>query len=191
MKFTRSQQEIVASTANPTPEAMGFNVETELAAACRDALKPLSKKLRDYRSREQELKDNCLRWTEQAYRDKVSEITHAAAAGDEAAIEAIANGALPTKQGFLQMANAADAEVAGHLHAHRALFAEAAVAIVGPMNKVCDKGQARLDQLAADFGIPRFELTGGYNRVIHTREQLEAAARGETHDLGWFWDAMN
>jgi len=178
-------------TANPSPEALeGYSIEKELRAAVRGAVKPISKKLRDYRSERARLEANCARWNGAAYEAKLSEITTRAHAGDEAAVAAIESGAIASRQSYDEMHHHASLELEKCEQQSINLFREVLPLVGEPMNAVVDKGQAILDHVLEGLGIPRFELSGWRNHVSYILLQIEHATENRTADLGWFWDSV-
>lgn len=182
---------VEARTARPSNEALGFNMDAEMSAACRAALKPLAKRLREYRAEEARLNALCDRWNHEAYEQKLKEIADRAQAGDEEAATAIETGAIPSRQSFNEMHARACGDVENFKLNNRHVFSEAA-ALVGPaMTPVVERGQAILDQTLKNFGLPEYKLHGATNHVAFTVLQLEKAGRNETSDLQWFWNSIN
>jgi hypothetical protein len=182
---------IEARTARPSNEALGFNLDAEMTAACRTALKPLAKRLREYRTEEARLQGLCDRWNGEAYERKMKEIADRAQAGDEEAATAIETGAIPSRQSFNEMLNRACGDLENFRLNNRQVFSEAA-ALVGPvMTPVVEKGQRILDATLKGFGLPEYKLHGATNHVAFTVLQLEKAGRNESSDLEWFWNSIN
>jgi hypothetical protein len=188
MKFIR-KADTETRAANPTPEALGFDLQKELAAACKTALKPIQKQLRHFCDESERLKTQLQRWTDEAFDNKLREIAGRAQSGDEQAAIAIEEGALPSRESYAKMHSTLQEEL-DKLHSdHRATFAEAARLIEGPMTSVVDKAQAILDRLLDGLGVASFELHGARNAVGFMVLQLEMKSRGESCDLGSFWQA--
>lgn len=178
-------------TANPRPDALrGYNLDQELRAAVRAAVKPISKKLKDYRSERARLVLVCDRWSPDAYNRKLDEITAAAHAGDAAAEQAIESGAVPSRQSFAEMHARANRELENCDQQSRDLFKSVLPLIEEPMTAVVDKGQQILDDVLSGLGVPRFELTGSRNHNLYVLDQVARASRGESADLAWFWEAV-
>ncbi len=175
--------------ANPTPEALGFDLQKELTAACKAALKPIQKQLRHYCDETERLKTQLQRWTDEAFDNKLREIASRAQSGDEQAAIAIEEGALPSRESYAKMRSTLEEEL-DKLHSdHRTTFAEAARLIEGPMTAVVDRAQATLDRLLDGLGVARFELHGARNSVGFMVLQLEMKSRCESCDLESFWQA--
>jgi hypothetical protein len=178
-------------TANPSAEALqGYSIEKELRAAVRGAVKPISKKLRDYRSERARLEANVGRWNGAAYDAKLSEITARAHAGDEEAVAAIETGAIPSRQSYDEMHHRASLELEKCDQQSISLFREVLPLVGEPMNKAVDKGQQLLDDVLEGLDIPRFELSGWRNHVSYVLLQLEHATKNQSADLAWFWSAV-
>lgn len=185
-----SRKQIEDSTANPTAEALnGYNLNDELVAAVRGALKPLHKRLQTYRSERARLQSLCDRWSPDAYATKLDEITARAHSGDIEAETAIESGAIPSKQSYSEMHNRACRDLENFDLEHRALFREVLPLIGAPMTKAVDQGQEILDAVLNGCGVPRFELFGWRNHISYVLLQLEHASRNESADLEWFWQA--
>lgn len=183
-----SLADIEAKTAHPSPEALGgFNLDQELAKACRAALKPLAKRLQEYAAEKERLQHVCERWSPDSYNEKMHELATRAQGGDEDAAVALESGAVPSKASFNEMHNRAYLELENYVNANRNLFAEAAALARPAMVPVVDKGQQILDAALQGFGLPRYELVGARNHVEFVVGQLEAAGRGHSADLQWFW----
>jgi len=175
-------------TANPKPDALrGYNLEQELRAAGRAAVKPISKKLTAYRSERARLEANVARWSPDAYNAKLNEVTEAASRGDESAAAAIESGAVASRQTFAEMHARAYAELDTFDVRNAGLFNEAADLIEAPMTAVVDKGQQILNDVLAGLGIEGFELNGPRNHVAYVLGQLRAAGRNAPADTSWFW----
>ena len=178
-------------TANPRPDALrGYNLDQELRAAVRSAVKPISKKLKDYRSERARLVLVCDRWSPDAYKAKLDTLTAAAHAGDTAAEQAIESGAAPSCQSFAEMHNRACRDLEICDQQAREIFKAVLPLVEAPMVAVVDRGQQILDDVLAGLGVPRFELTGWRNHISYTVLQITAASRGETADLDWFWSSI-
>jgi len=191
MKLLRSQHEIAANTANPTPEGLhGYNLEQELRTAVKAAVKPLAKRLAHYRSERARLVADCDRWSADAYNAKLDAIAARAHAGDLEAAAAIENGAVPSKQSYYEMSGRCWMALESFDRDSRALFGEVLPLIQGPMTAVVAKGQAILDSVLEGVGVTKFELTGWSNHNSYVWLQVGAASRNETADLAWFWSAV-
>ncbi len=190
MKFI-SRSETEARTANPTPEGLrGYSLDTELRAAVRGAVKPLAKRLREYRSERARLQANADRWNRDSYNRKLEEVTKRAQSGDAEAIASIEAGAVASRQTFAEMHNRCCAELEQFDLNNRALFSEVLPLVGEPMGKAVDKGQQILDDVLQGVGVPKFELTGWRNHVSYVLLQLEHASRNESSDLQWFWESV-
>jgi hypothetical protein len=186
MKFVTLHD--TSRTANPKPDALrGYNLEQELRAAGRAAVKPISKKLTAYRSERARLEANVARWSPDSYNAKLNEVTEAAARGDESAAAAIESGAVASRQTFGEMHARAWGELDNFDHHAAGLFNEAADLIEVPMTQVVDKGAQILNDVLAGLGLEGFELTGPRNHVRYVLGQLRAAGRNAPADLQWFW----
>ena len=183
--FSRSEEE--ARTANPQPGALGFDLEAELAAAAKNALKPLAKRLKDYRAEQARLEGNCARWSRDAYAAKLDSITAAAHAGDAEAAAAIEAGTIPSRESYDQMSRRAEAELEDFRRNERGLFGEAAALIKAPMLAVVQRGQDILDATLKGLGVPSFKLNGAVNAVEYMTANMEQVSRNETGDLSPFW----
>jgi len=191
MKLLRSQHEIAATTANPTPEGLhGYNLEQELRTAVKAAVKPLAKRLAHYRSERARLVADCDRWSADAYNAKLDAIAARAHAGDIEAAAAIENGAVPSKQSYYEMSGRCWMALESFDRDSRALFGEVLPFIEPPMTAAIDRGQAILDAVLQGVGVPHFELSGWRNHVGYTVKQMNHASRNETADLAWFWSAV-
>ena len=191
MKLLRSQHEIAATTANPTPEGLhGYNLEQELRTAVKAAVKPLTKRLAHYRSERARLQAECERWSPDAYNAKLEAITIAATAGDTDAANAIEAGAVPSRQSFAEMHNRTSFALEQFDRESRALFGEVLPLVEPPMTAAVDRGQAILDAVLQGVGVTAFELTGWRNHVAYIVKQLTHASRNESGDLCWFWLAV-
>jgi len=191
MKLLRSQHEIAATTANPTPEGLhGYNLEQELRTAVRAAVKPLAKRLAHYRSETARLQANCDKWSADAYNATLDGITARAHAGDSEAEAAIHSGAVPSRQSYAEMHGRFCRELEQFERDSRALFCEVLPLIEPPMTAAIDRGQAILDAVLQGVGVPHFELSGWRNHVGYTVKQMNHASRNETADLHWFWAAV-
>jgi len=178
-------------SANPSPEALkGYSIELELRAAVRGAVKPISKKLRDYRSTRARLEANVARWNGAAYDAKLSEITARAHAGDQEAVEAIESGAIPSRQSYDEMHGRAAGELENFDYQSLHLFKEVLALVPAPMTAAVDKGQAILDHVLEGLDIPKFELSSWKNHVSYILLQLEHATKNQSADLAWFWSAV-
>ena len=180
--FSRSEEE--ARSANPQPGALGFDLQAELTAAAKNALKPLAKRLKDHRAEQARLEGNCARWSRDAYAAKLDSITAAAHAGDAEATAAIEAGTIPSRESYDQMARRAEAELENFRLNSRGIFGEAAGLIKGPMLAVVQKGQDILDATLRGLGVPSFKLNGAVNGVEYMTDQMERVARNETVAIG-------
>ena len=190
MKFI-SRSETEARTANPTPEGLrGYSLDTELRAAVRGAVKPLAKRLREYRSERARLQANADRWNRDSYNRKLEEVTKRAQSGDAEAIASIEADAVASRQTFGEMHNRCCAELEQFDLNNRSLFSEVLPLVGEPMGKAVDKGQQILDDVLQGVGVPKFELTGWRNHVAYVVLQLEHASRNESADLQWFWESV-
>jgi hypothetical protein len=148
MKFNHLND--TSRTANPSPKALeGYSIEQELRNAVKAAVKPLAKKLRDYRSERARLEVNCARWNGNAYEAKLSEITTRAHAGDEAAVAAIESGAIASRQSYDEMHHHASLELEKCEQQSINLFREVLPLVGEPMTKAVDK-----TDLARKIGVP-------------------------------------
>jgi hypothetical protein len=191
MKFT-NLTELAARAANPSTAALGgFNIESEFRTAAKSALKPLVKKLNEYRAETSRLTANRDRWNGEAYETKLQTIATAAHAGDEAAALQIESGAIPTRGSYDEMLGRATSALESHERTSRALFSEAAGLIEAPMLAVVAKGQGILDLTLDGLGVPRFELQGATNHIAYLIGQLNCASRGECADLSPFWQLVD
>ncbi len=181
---------IEATTANPTPQALGFSLDEELANAYRKALKPLQKRLTEYRKEHARLEANCEQWSDEAYRAKLDELAASAHAGDAQAAEAIASGSLPSRDSYRDMSRRAHGELENYRINNCKLFTEAAALVEPAMHPVVERGQAILDATLQGFGLPEYKLNGASNHVSFVVEQLQAAGRNESCDLQWFWGVI-
>ena len=181
---------IEAQTVNPSPEALGFNLDTEMAKACRTALKPLEKRLREYRRERARLEANCDQWSDEAYKAKMDEIASRAHGGDQEAAAAIASGTIPSRESFRDMSARAHGELENFRFNNRTVFSEAAELIEAPMRAVVERGQAILDATLKGFGLPEYKLHGATNHVSFVVLQLQMAGRNEGSDLQWFWQVI-
>lgn len=191
MKILRSSQEIEATTATPTPEALkGYSLEKELHKAVKVACKPLAAKLTHYRNECRRLADLRDKWTRDVYDAKINAITRSAYEGDEAALAAIESGRVPNKSTYAQMEGKIAAELAEFQRLNAALFGEALLLVERPMADAVAKAQTILDSILAGLGVSRFELTGWTNHNSYVWQQLAAASRNENADLALFWEAF-
>ena len=189
MKFQLKSDQHPA--ANPTAAALrGYNIETELRAAAKNAVKPLAKRLSQYRAERSRLEAECARWSPESYNSKLDGFAAAAAAGDPEAAAAIENGAVPSRQSFAEMCNRSSLNLENFERANLSLFTEAAQLIEQPMTKVVDAGQEILDAVLTGLGVPRFELSGWRNHLTYVLLQLIKASRNECADLELFWAAL-
>jgi hypothetical protein len=182
-----SRKQIEDTTAHPSNEALGFNMDAELDKAMNTALKPIAAKLREYKAEDDRLKQVCERWTPDALAEKLNEIATLAQAGDEQAAEAISNGAIPTKAAYNDMAYRASLALERFRYDKRTIFAEAAPLIRKPMEAVVERGQRIVDQATKDFGLPEYKLTGYTNHIDFLVGELEKAGNNLSHTLDTFW----
>jgi hypothetical protein len=191
MKF-QNLTELAARAANPSTASLGgFNIESEFRTAAKSALKPMVKKLNEYRAETSRLAAVCSRWSSDAYESKLATIAALAHNGDEAAALQIESGAIPTRGSYDEMLGRATAELEAYERTGRSLYSEAAALIEAPMLAVAAKGQAILDQTLDGLGVPRFELQGATNAVAYLVGQLNCAGRGESCDLSPFWQLVD
>ena len=191
MKLLRSQHEIAATTAHPTPEGLrGYNLEQELRTAVRAAVKPLAKRLAHYRSERARLQANCDKWSADSYSATLDSITARAHAGDSEAEAAIQSGAVPSRQSYAEMHGRFCRELEQFDRDSRQLFGEVLPLVERPMTDAVDRGQAILGAVLQGVGVPPFELTGQRNHVAYIVKQLSHASRNESSDLHWFWSAI-
>ena len=189
MKFIQLHD--TSRTASPKPDALkGYNLEQELRAAGRAAVKPISKKLTAYRNERARLEANVARWSPGAYNAKLNQVTEAAARGDESAAAAIEAGAVASRQTFAEMHARAQGELDSFDAHNTGIFNEAADLIEAPLAAVVARGQQILDDVLAGLGIEGFELTGPRNHVAYVLGQLRAAGRNAPADLSWFWSVV-
>jgi len=182
-----SRKQIEDSTANPSNDALGFNVTAELDRAMNAALKPIAAKLRAYKAEEGRQAAICARWTPEALADKLNEIASLAQAGDEQAAEAISNGSIPTASAYNDMAYRAYLSLERFRYNNRTIFTEAAGLIRKPMEEVVERGQKILDATTDNFGMPRYKLTGFSNHIEFLVGELEKAGNALSHTLDTFW----
>jgi hypothetical protein len=182
-----SRQAIEESTANPKEGALGFVMDVELDKAMNTALRPIAARLRQHKAEEARLLAICDRWTPDALQAKLDAIASRAQAGEEEAILAIENGAIPTRIAYNDMYARAYAALEHFRLNNRGIFAEAAALIRGPMSRVAERGQEILDQTCSNFGIPHFQLNGVTNYIAYVCGQLEKAGQGLSHTLDGFW----
>jgi hypothetical protein len=186
MKFVQLND--TSRIASPRADALrGFNIEQELRAAARGAIKPISKKLAAYRTERARLEANVARWNSDSYAAKLAEVTDRAANGDEEAAAAIEAGAVASRQTFAEMHARAHGDLDTFDLRNAGVFNEAADLIQGPMSAVVDKGQQILSDVLTGLGIEGFELTGQRNHINYVVGQLRAAGRNAPCDLSWFW----
>jgi hypothetical protein len=186
MKFV-SRKQIEDSTANPSNDALGFNVTTELDKAMNKALAPIADRLRKFKTEDGRQVAICARWTPEALAEKLHEIASLAIAGDEEAAAAIENGAIPTKAGYSDMAHRAYLAHERFRYENRTIFSEAAGLIRKPMEEVIQRGQKILDAVCENFGMPRYLLNGYSNHVEFLVGELEKAGNNLSCTLDTFW----
>jgi hypothetical protein len=182
-----SRKQIEDSTANPSNDALGFNITAELDKAMNKALAPIAVRLREYKAEDGRQAAICARWTPEALAEKINEISTAAQSGDEEAAAAIADGAIPTKAGYSDMAHRAYLQHERFRYENRTIFAEAAALIRKPMEEVVQRGQKILDATTDNFGMPRYKLTGFLNHVEFLVGELEKAGNNLSCTLDTFW----
>jgi hypothetical protein len=182
-----SRKQIEDSTANPSNDALGFNITAELDRAMNNALKPIAAKLREFKAEDGRQAAICARWTPEALAEKLHEIATAAQNGDEEAAEAISNGAIPTKTAYEDMAHRAYLALERFRYNNRTIFAEAAGLIRKPMEEVVERGQKILDAVCENFGMPRYLLTGYTNHIEYIVGELEKAGNNLSCSLDTFW----
>ena len=182
-----SRQKIEDSTANPSNDALGFNITAELDKAMNKALAPIAGRLREFKAEDGRQAAICARWTPEALAEKLNEISTAAQSGDEEAAAAIANGAIPTKAGYSDMAHRAYLQHERFRYENRTVFTEAAALIRGPMTQVVERGQKILDAVCENFGMPRYLLNAYSNHVDFLVGELEKAGNNLSCTLDTFW----
>jgi len=182
-----SRKQIEDSTANPSNDALGFNITAELDKAMNKALAPIAGRLREFKAEDGRQLAICARWTPEALAEKLHEIASLAIAGDEEAAAAIKGGAIPTKAGYSDMAHRAYLAHERFRYNNRTIFTEAAALIRKPMEEVVERGQKILDTTCENFGVPRYLLTGYSNHIEFLVGELEKAGNNLSCTLDTFW----
>ena len=183
--------EKAARAANPSASSLGgFDIQDELTKALRKAVKPIEPKLRAYVAKRGEIQGKVDRWSPEAFEHKLHEVAQAAHTGDTDAAAELEAGSGPSRDTFRKLHALAWQEMEQHERDGRHLFAEAGELVAQPMSDVVAQGQQILDTTLAGLGVPSFELQGPANAVGYLVGNLQRAGRGESADLGPFWETL-